>query len=55
MWEVLGLQAWETASQVTLRELLQGGKGEDPVYIEDLQQKAGNLKIKRLLLIKENH
>ena len=25
--EFLGLQAWEAASQVTLRELLQGGKG----------------------------
>ena len=26
-WEILGLQGQETASQVTLRELLQGGEG----------------------------
>ena len=29
--------------------------GEEPAYIEVLQQRAGNLNIKRLLLIKENH
>ena len=29
---ILGLQAWETASQVTLRELLQGGEGIARVY-----------------------
>ena len=26
-WEFLGLQTWEAASQVTLRELLQRGEG----------------------------
>ena len=29
--------------------------GEEPDYIGVLQQRAGNLNIKRLLLIKENH
>ena len=33
-WEFLGLQAQETESQVTLRELLEGG--EEPGYIEVL-------------------
>ena len=28
----LGLQAWEAASQVTLRELLQGSKGGAGLY-----------------------
>ena len=28
---ILGLQAWEAASQVTLREMLQGGKGRSLV------------------------
>ena len=30
-------------------------QGEEPGYIEVLQQRAGSLNIKRLLLIKENH
>ena len=29
-------------------------QGEEPVYIEVLQQRAGSLNIKRLLLIREN-
>ena len=29
----LGLQAWETASQVTLREVFREGGGEDILYI----------------------
>ena len=36
-WKFGGLQAWETASQVTLRELLWGGRagcGEESGYIE---------------------
>ena len=35
------------------RELLWGGKGMKPGYIEVLQQRTGSLNIKRLLLIKE--
>ena len=48
------LQAWEIASQVTLRELLWRRQEEEPDYIEVLQQRAGSLNIERLLLIKEN-
>ena len=48
-WEFLGLRAWETASQETLRELLWGGKGGTRLY-RSLQQRAGSLNIKRLLL-----
>ena len=47
-WGFLGLLAWETASQMTMREQFSG-------YKEALQQRASSLKIKRLLLIKENH
>ena len=50
LWEFLGPQAWEAASQVILRELFWGGKeGEEPGYIEVLQQRADSLNIKRLL------
>ena len=45
--------AWETVSQVTMRELSQGVKG-GASYIEVLQQKGGSLNIKRWLLTKEN-
>ena len=48
------LQAWEIASQVTLRELLWRRQEEEPDYIEVLQQRTGSLNIERLLLIKEN-
>ena len=48
------LQAWEIVSQVTLRELLWRRQEEEPGYIEVLQQRAGNLNIERLLLIREN-
>ena len=41
------------ASQVTLRELLWGEWGEEPAYIEVLQQRAGSLNIKMLLLLKK--
>ena len=37
-WEFLGLQTQRTASQVTMRELLQGGKG-GLGYIRFLQKK----------------
>ena len=54
-WEFLGLQTWETASPVTQRELTTPRRrGEEPGYIEVLQQRAGSLNIKRLLLLKEN-
>ena len=43
-WEFLGLQALETVSQVTLRELLLGGKGRNQGYIDILQQRAGSQK-----------
>ena len=36
-------------AQVTLREVLWGGKGLGEVYIEVLQQRAGGLNVKRLL------
>ena len=51
---ILRQQAWETASQVTLRELLLikggGGRGGVKLY-RSLQQGASSLNIKRLLLI----
>ena len=59
-WELylvgfLGLQTWETASQVTLRELLWRGKeGKCPIYTKVLQKRGDSLNIKRLLLFKEN-
>ena len=34
--------------------ILQGGEWGEPVYTEVLQQRAGSLNIKRLLLIKVN-
>ena len=46
-WELLGLQAQETASQVTVRELLRGGEEGDPGYTDVLRQRAGSRKIKR--------
>ena len=51
-WEFLGLQAQETPSQMTLRKL-QGGGGRVRLY-RSLQQRAGSLNIKILLLIMEN-
>ena len=50
----LGLQVGETVSQVNLKELFPRRWGEEPGYIEVLQQRAGSLNIERLLLIKEN-
>ena len=47
--EFLGLQAQETASQVSLRGLLQGDKGllgEESGYVEVLQQRSGSLNFK---------
>ena len=49
MENFLGLQAQETASQVTLREL----EGGVRLY-RSLRERAGSQNIKRLLLIKEN-
>ena len=55
-WKFLGLKPrrkhlkwpWENCSKKV------GGRREKPGYIEVLQQRAGSLKMKRLLLIKEN-
>ena len=52
--EFSGLQTQETVSQVTPRELLRGGGWGGIRLDRSLQQKAGSLNIKRLLLIKEN-
>ena len=49
----LGFRAQKTASSGPERTALESG-GEQPGYIEVLQQRACNLNIKRLLLIKEN-
>ena len=49
---ILGLVAQETASQVTLRELLWGDKARYPGDIEVLQQRTCSLNIKRFLLRK---
>jgi hypothetical protein len=46
-WEFLGLQAWEIASQVSLRELLQGG-GER--LYEVLPPKPSSLKVKSIFV-----
>ena len=44
----------EAGSQVTLRQLLQGGKGRGGAgYTGVLQQRSGSLNIKTVLLIKE--
>ena len=51
-WKFLGLQAWEAASHIILRNCSKEEKWEEPGYIEVLQQRAGNLNIKRLLLMK---
>ena len=51
-WEFLGLQAQETPSQMTLRKL-QGGGWRVRLY-RSLQQRAGSLNIKILLLIMEH-
>ena len=45
--------AWETTFQIALRNCSEEVKGE-PAYIEVLQQRAGCLNSKQLLLIKEN-
>ena len=51
IFRTLGLEA---EPQVTLRELLHGGKGRGELgYAGVLQQRAGSLNIKRVLLIKE--
>ena len=52
-WTYWGLQTQEAASQVTLRELLQGGERREPGYTGVLQQRAGSLNVKELLWIKE--
>ena len=52
--KVLGLQAQKAASQVILRELLRGDEGGARIY-RVLQQKAGSLNFKRLLLKKTRY
>ena len=50
--KLLGLQAQETASQVTLRKLLrEKGAGEKPGYTDVLQQRAGSLNANFFFLI----
>ena len=44
----------ETAFQVMLKELLSEGEGRSQVTTEILQQRTGNLNVKRVLLIEEN-
>ena len=48
-WKFLGLQAWERASQVTLRELLWRGRGRVWLY-RNSQQRAGSLNIKSIFV-----
>ena len=45
---ILVLQAQETATHISLKELLLGGKVGNQVYIEVLQQRVGTKNIKRL-------
>ena len=52
---VLRTSSPETASQVTLRELLWKRRGEEPASIEVLQQRAGSLNVKRLVLKKPRY
>ena len=52
---ILRTSSPETASQVTLRELLWRRRGEEPASIEVLQQRAGSLNIKRLVLKKPRY
>ena len=42
----LGLQAWETTYQVSLREQLRREEEEEPGYTEVLQQRSGSQNIK---------
>ena len=56
-WKFLGLQAWETESQETLRELVQRGKGRSQVtwkfYNKEqvvLRQKIDGLQVRHLQL-----
>ena len=47
-------EAWVSASQVTLRELHEGGEGcVCAMLYRNLEQRAGSLNFKRLFLIKE--
>lgn len=51
---ILGLQTWETISQVTLRELSERGKeGKEPIYTEVLPKRGGSLNTKKLLLFRK--
>jgi len=56
-WKFLGLQAWETESQETLRELVQRGKGRSQVTWKFcnkeqvvLRQKIDGLQVRHLQL-----
>ena len=53
-WEFLGLQAWEAAFQVALRELLQGGRVEESGYIDVCNKGQVVWTLKVFLWIKEN-
>ena len=54
MW-IFRTSSWEAASQVTLRELLWGGKGAKLGYRGVMQPRAGIRNIKRLLLIRKKN
>ena len=45
---------WETASQVNFVRTALRKRGEEPGYIEVLQQRACSQNIRRLLLIRRN-
>ena len=52
-WEILGRQALEAAAHIILKNCSKEEKWKEPGYVGVLHQRAGNLNIKRLLLIKE--
>ena len=54
MW-IFRTSSWEAASQVTLRELLWGGKGAKLGYRGVMQPRAGIRNIKILLLIRKKN
>ena len=53
-WECLGLQAWETASQVSLRNCSEEAGEGGRLYIEVCNKEGRQSEHQRLLLIKEN-
>ena len=53
-WEFSGLQAWETASQENSTSTALRQWGEEPGYVEVLQQRAASQNIRRWLLMRRN-